>query len=129
MDHNGDLYGVLDFYIHQDYNKTVLFSNDIAIILSNKHLKLGPKAQRALIANSGKWMKENNENFEAIGWGWTEVSKKKIYLLTLRKLLKSVFSVSMHLIVKYNLCKYMGEIMPSGPNSWNYGGNKEIKKF
>lgn len=75
MDWSGDLYGVVDFHIHADYNKTVIFSNDIAIVVADKHLKLGIKAQRALIVSSSKWMDELYENFETIGWGWTQVSR------------------------------------------------------
>ncbi|XP_072936594.1 chymotrypsin-1-like [Epargyreus clarus] len=59
---------VWDYVLHEHYNDTIAFSNDIAIIIIHGAFLFGHRVQRAVIGNSDVWMREN-ETFVATGWG------------------------------------------------------------
>ncbi|XP_072936595.1 trypsin epsilon-like [Epargyreus clarus] len=70
-DSGGDVYEVLKYVIHEDYNKTIPFSCDIALIFPTRLMKLGNKSKKALIVNTNKWMNVTEKNIIVTGWGWT----------------------------------------------------------
>ncbi|CAK1602872.1 unnamed protein product [Parnassius mnemosyne] len=59
---------VWDYKIHEHYNETIVFSNDIAIILIHDQFKFDSTVKRAVLCDNDNWMNEK-ELFDATGWG------------------------------------------------------------
>ncbi|CAB3250334.1 unnamed protein product [Arctia plantaginis] len=71
-DMHAQRYDVWTFVMHEDYSKKQMFSWDIALVFTEKPIKFGTRAQRAILVNNDKWMNEQEGNFTAIGWGYTQ---------------------------------------------------------
>ncbi|XP_045536123.1 trypsin delta-like [Papilio machaon] len=59
---------VWDFKVHEYYNTSAMFSNDIALILVHYEFQFDENVKRAVLCDTDTWMNEN-EVFEATGWG------------------------------------------------------------
>ncbi|CAH2067214.1 unnamed protein product, partial [Iphiclides podalirius] len=59
---------VWEFKIHERYNDTIVFSNDIAIIMIHDQFNFNDTTKRGILCDNDQWMNEK-EIFEATGWG------------------------------------------------------------
>ncbi|XP_059046213.1 trypsin epsilon-like [Achroia grisella] len=71
------IHQIWDFILHEHYNETIIFSNDVAVLIIHDNFVLGPYVQKAVLIENDLWMHENETNFIATGWGVAEKNDVK----------------------------------------------------
>ncbi|XP_031763803.2 trypsin epsilon-like isoform X1 [Galleria mellonella] len=74
--HKSNIHYIWDFIVHEHYNETTVFSNDVAVIIIHDKFVLGPYVQKAILIDNDVWMNENETSF--IGTGWGKLEKNNI---------------------------------------------------
>lgn len=72
-DHNAVIHSVNRIDSHEEYNKEIPFSCDIALIFLDNVINFNKKAQVADLIDNDRWMNKNEQGFTVTGWGKIKV--------------------------------------------------------
>ncbi|XP_022820624.1 trypsin alpha-3-like [Spodoptera litura] len=76
------------YVVHDNYDKDIPFSNDIAILFVKQPIKFWKMAKRAILVDNNQWMNANEKEFVVTGRGWTKyngsLTEKYLMMTVLR---------------------------------------------
>lgn len=67
------MHNLQHFVVHEDYNKRIPFSNDIAILFVKKPIQFSKRAKKAILVDNNRWMSPKEKKFVVTGRGLTQV--------------------------------------------------------
>uniref|UniRef100_A0A2H1W4S0 SFRICE_018771 n=1 Tax=Spodoptera frugiperda TaxID=7108 RepID=A0A2H1W4S0_SPOFR len=66
------MHNLQHFVVHEDYNKRIPFSNDIAILFVKKPIQFSKRAKKAILVDNNRWMSPKEKKFVVTGRGLTQ---------------------------------------------------------
>ncbi|XP_053604433.1 trypsin-5-like [Plodia interpunctella] len=85
-DYRGQWAGIVKSVVHEEYNISVQFSCDVAVLFLSQKLEFSKTVQRVVIAHNNDWMKHQQDDFLVSGWGRTSYNGDVSPVLLMTKL-------------------------------------------